>query len=290
MKEVVTCSGARHIGESIARKLKARHSELETRKFPDGELYIRFNRDLNKKKILLVQSFYGEINDKIIEVLLAGYTAKELGAKKVELLALYFPYFRQDKRFKKGEAISIEVMSKLFKIFNKIYFLDPHLHRIKKVKDVFSNGKKVSAIPIVSSYLKKLNLKAPVFIGPDIESHQWVKEASRELGKVFVFEKQRKGDKDVEIKKSSELKKEDVEGKEIVIIDDIISTGNTMLETIKNLKRLKPKKIICVGIHGIFINDSLNELKKYAKIISTNTIPSKASKIDISDIAKHVSK
>jgi len=289
MKEVVACSGAVHITKNIARKANAGYSELEVKKFPDGELNVRFKKNLKKKRVILVQSFYGNVNDKIIETILAGYTAKNLGAKKVNLLALYFPYFRQDKRFREGEAISIQIISKLFtSAFDKIYFVDPHLHRIHKVKEVFSNGKKISVIPIIVEYLKKLKLKNPVFIGPDKESHQWAREAAKELGDAFIFKKTRRGSRDVSIKKSSNLEKNDVERNDVVILDDIISTGNTMLETVKGIKKLKPKRIFCVGIHGLFVGDSLENLKKYAKVITTNTISSDVSKIDISKIGKEI--
>ncbi len=291
MKEVIACSGAIDVAKSIAKKSKVSYSTLKVKKFPDGEIYIRFNKDLKGKNVLLIQSFYGDVNDKLIETLLAGKTAREMGAKKIELLALYFPYFRQDKRFNPGEAISIKIISNLFKRpFNKIYFIDPHLHRIHKVKKVFPNGKRISVIPIIVDYLKKLRLKNPVFIGPDKESHQWAKEAAKELGKAFVFEKTRKNSKDVSIKKSSSLKRKDIEKKDVVIIDDIISTGNTMLETVKGIKKLKPKSILCVGIHGLFVGNSLKELKKHSKIITTNTIPSSVSKIDISNIGKNILK
>lgn len=285
MKEIISCSGATHISREIAKKAKASYSELEINKFPDGELNIRFKKNVKNKKIILVQSFYGDINDKIIETLLAAHTARELGAKKVVLLALYFPYFRQDKRFKEGESISIKIISKMFgRVFNRVYFVDPHLHRIHNVKEVLLKGKRISVIPIITEHLKKLKLKNPVFIGPDKESHQWAREAAKELGNAFVFKKTRKSSVDVNIKKSSELKKSDIFQNDVVIIDDIISTGNTMLETVKGIKKLNPKRIFCVGIHGIFIGNSLKELKKYSQVISTNTIPSSVSKIDVSDI------
>ncbi len=286
MEEViVSCSGGKHVGKDIAKNLKIKYSELSTEKFPDEELNIKFKTEIKNKKVILIQSFYDNLNEKIIETLFAYYTAKDLGAKKIELISPYFPYFRQDKRFEKGQGVSIKIISKLFKIFDKIYFIDPHLHRIKKLKQVFKNGKKLDATPLISEYVKNKKIKNPLFIGPDVESGQWAKKAADIINeKSAILKKKRYSDRKVEIKLD---KKINVEGKNLILVDDIISTGHTMLETIKKIKKMKPKKIYCIAIHGVFADKkTLNELKKHSEVICTNTIPNKEGKIDISNLFK----
>jgi len=286
MTEVIICSGARHVGKKIAKKMNASWQEIEYRKFPDGESHIRYVKDVRGKNLLLVQSFYGNINDQIIEVLLAFHTAKDLGAKKVELLSLYPPYFRQDTRFKAGEAVSLKVMGKILGVFDKIYFIDPHLHRIDNVKKAFKNGERLSSARIIANYINKLRLKNPIFVGPDIESDQWTSKISIMLGKEHTtMRKKRYGDRKVDIWLTGHVY---AKGREIVIIDDIISTGRTVLKAIKLLEKLKPSKIYCIAIHGIFLDDSLKQLEKHATVISTNTIPSKVAKIDISGIVEEM--
>ncbi len=286
MKEViVSCSGGKHVAKNIAKNLKIKYSELSVEKFPDGEINIKFKTDLKNKKVILVQSFYDNLNEKIIETLFAYYTAKDLGAKKIELISPYFPYFRQDKRFEKGQGVSIRIISKLFKVFDKIYFIDPHLHRIKKLKQVFKNGKKLDATPLISRYVKKRKIKNPLFIGPDIESGQWAKKAADIIDEESaILRKKRYSDRKVEIKLN---KKINVKERNLILVDDIISTGHTMLETIKKIEKMKPKKIYCVAIHGVFADKkTLNKLKKHSEIICTNTIPNKEGKIDISELFK----
>ena len=285
-KEVIVCSGAKHIGKNIAKKFGAKFQILTTKKFPDGEICVKFEEDVRGKNLIFVQSFFGEISDKIIEVLFAAYNAKDLGAKRIELLSLYPPYFRQDKRFNSGEAISIQILGKLFEVFDKVYFVDPHLHRIKEVKEVFKKGERLSSVNVLTNYIQKLKLKNPVFVGPDIESDQWAQNVAIILGKKHVIlRKKRLGDRKVQVKLDGGI---DLKNKELVIIDDIISTGHTMLKTIKLLKKFKPKKIYCIAVHGLFLENSLKKLSKYAEILSTNTIPSKVSKIDISGIAEEI--
>ena len=214
-KLVIACSGARHIGKKIAQKLKADYSELSVIKFPDKEFDIRFLKEIKGREILLIQGFYNDLNAKIIETLFAGHTAKDLGAKKVNLLALYFPYLRKDKRFKPGECVSVEVMVKLFKIFDKLFIVEPHLHRIKNLRKLFSNGKRITVIPIIADYIKNMKIKNPVFIGPDIESVQWAKHVADLLGeKPIILKKVRYGARKVKIKT---LKQINLKGKNIII-------------------------------------------------------------------------
>ena len=111
---IVSCSHGRHLGYLIAKRLKARHSNLIVDKFPDDELYIRFDCELENKDIILVQSFYRNISDCIIEVVFAARAAQESGARRVALVAPYFPYLRQDKRFRKGEAVSQLITAGVF--------------------------------------------------------------------------------------------------------------------------------------------------------------------------------
>lgn len=288
-KEVIECSGGKHISKDISKYLAAGYSKLKVKKFPDEELYVKLpsKKRIKGKKIILVQSFHGNLNEKIVETLMAFYTAKDLGAKKVELFSLYFPYFRQDKRFNPGEVVSIQVISELFKDFDKIYFIDPHLHRIKNLKDVFKNGKRLTSVNIIADYLKNKKIKDKIFVGPDVESEQWAKQVADNLeAESTILRKKRLGDRKVKIKFSGEA---EVKGKTVIIIDDIISTGHTMFETIKGVKKYKPKQIYCITIHGIFADrKQLDKLKKNAKVISTNTIPTKAAKIDISSLAKKI--
>src|SRR3989338_2694834 len=128
---VVSCSNGMHLGKRIASRLKAQHSILISDKFPDDELRVAFNCNLKNKNLFLVQSFYKNISDCLIESILAAKTAKELGAKKIHLIAPYFPYLRQDKRFRKGEAVSQYIIASLIdNAFDSVTIIDPHLHRI----------------------------------------------------------------------------------------------------------------------------------------------------------------
>ena len=161
--------------------------------------------------------------------------------------------------------------------------MDPHLHRKNKLQNLFKiKSKKLTANNLIADYIKK-NIKNPVIIGPDEESYKWAKDVANILGvNSFILNKKRYSSYHVKIKLN---KKINLRNKNVVIIDDIISTGNTILETVKILRRLGAKNIYCICVHGIFANDALNKLKKAGiEVVSTNTIPNKMAKIDVSGV------
>lgn len=281
---IISCSHGRHLGYAIAKKLNEKHSGLIVDKFPDDELHIRSGSELKNKVVVLVQSFYKNISDCIIEIILAAKTAQELGAKKIALAAPYFPYLRQDKRFHKGEAVSQRIIAGLIdKYFDEVYIMDPHLHRKNKLENIFRiKSKKLTANPLIADYIKK-NIKNPVVIGPDEESYKWAKNVAEILDiESAILKKKRYSSYHVEVKLN---KKVNLKNKNAVVIDDIISTGHTILETAKILRKSGARKIYCICVHGIFVNNALNKLRK-AKInvVSTNTIPSEVAKIDVSGV------
>ncbi len=272
-----------NIAKRVAKHLRKRYSHIYIDKFPDKELYLKFNENVKGKDVVIIQSFYNNINQSLIETLFACYTAKDLGARKVTLVATYFPYLRQDKMFNKGECVSDKIVARLFdKSIDKIIIINPHMHRRKSLNEIFKIKTHIlTAKSLILDYLdKKRNFD--VLIGPDEESYQWIKSVARALRiKAYILKKKRFNARKVKIILPKRI---DVKDKNIVIIDDIVSTGNTLLETIKLLRKKGAKKITCLVVHGIFLENSLEKLRRYAEIIATNTIPNKVARIDISGL------
>jgi len=281
---IIGCSRGKHLAGKIAKKLRRPYSELKVKRFPDGELYVRFMKDIRNKEVVLVQSFYGYISDCIIETIFAAETAKDLGAKKVTLVATYFPYLRQDKRFNPGESISNEVMAELInKYFDSVYIIDPHLHREANLSHIFSiKAKRIDSNPLIGNYIKK-HIKNPLIVGPDWESFKWAQKVAEKINcEHVILEKKRITSRKVVVKLN---KKIDIKGKNIVFVDDIISTGNTIIEAVKNIKKLGAKKFYCIAVHGIFVEKALEKLRKAnVKVVTTNTIPNSVAKIDVSGL------
>ena len=271
------------LARNVAKRVKGEYSLIELDKFPDNEIYLRIRKNIKGKEVVLIESYFNP-DEKIIRTLFFAYTARELGAKKVRLVASYLPYIRQDKRFKEGEVISSKIIGKLFSIFDEIIAIDPHLHRYKSLSEIFyTNVKKLSANHLIKEYIKN-NFKNSVIIGPDEESYQWALNIAKELKtNATILQKKRFSSRKVSVKLMHDI---EVKGKKVVVIDDMVSTGHTVIEAVKLLKKKKAKEIDAVCVHGLFVEDADKKLRKYGvrNIVSTNTIESKYSKIDVSGL------
>ncbi len=282
---VTSCGNSVKLAKTLARKLNAKFSPLTILSFPDGDVYLKFNTSLTGKKVILVQSFQPLPNRSLFDVLFAAETAKDLGAKKVILVAPYLAYMRQDKRFNPGEAISSKIMAKLLNnSIDKIITIDPHLHRYTSLKELFTiSAKALTANTLIADYIQK-KIKNCVIIGPDWESSQWAETIAKRIGaESTVLRKTRFSSRQVAEKM---IKPVQLAGKKAVIVDDIISTGHTIAEAAKQARKMKAKSITAIGVHGLFVEGAVDKLKKAGvdKIITTNCIEHKTNQIDIAPL------
>ncbi len=274
--------------EKLATDLVAKTNyelgSLTFRHFPDGESYIKINSDVKNKKIILLCGLENP-DIKIMGLMFFSQTAKELGAKEIVLVAPYLGYMRMDKRFNDGEAISSNIFAKfLSQHIDWLITIDPHLHRHKNLAEIYAIPcTALHATKPIAAWIKS-NVKNPLLIGPDEESEQWVSEIAKKSDAAFVILKKiRHGDRDVEISIPQIEKYRECTP---VLVDDIISTGKTMLATIKHLKNLHTKPAIIIGVHAIFADDAFAELKKSGaeKIITCDTIFHSSNMIELGDI------
>ena len=280
---ITSLSNSKSIAKSLARKLKCKYSGTTISSFPDGDLYLKFNTNLKKKKLVIVQSFQPHSDMSLFDIVFAAETAKSLGAKKVILVAPYLAYMRQDKRFNSGECISSRVMAKMLNnSIDKLITIDPHIHRYKSLKDIFTiSAKKLTANPLIAEYIQK-KFKNEVIIGPDWESYQWAESIAKHV-QATVLKKTRFSSRHVEVKM---IKPVPIKGKNVIIVDDIISTGHTVAEAAKKARKMGAKSVSAIGVHGLFVENGMEKLKKAGvnKIITTNCIEHKTNKIDVTPL------
>ncbi len=276
-----TLPGNEEMAFKIAALLGCEMGNVVIRHFPDGETYIDVESNVLGAEIIVVASLH-QPDDKLLPLYFLCKTVKELGAYSVKLVAPYLPYMRQDKRFKPGECITSDLFACLLSTFvDELITIDPHLHRHHQMGEIYSvPAKVIHASHLIAEWIKK-NVPDALLVGPDEESEQWVSTVANEAEKPFIILKKiRKGDKDVTIKipNVSEWKNHTP-----VLIDDIISTARTMIETIKQLRKAGFKPPVCIGVHGIFADNAYQELAKTgARVITSNTIPHETNSIDVS--------
>ena len=293
MVVVTTLNNSEKLAKKIAREVKGKYFKTDVSSFPDGDIYMRFGSDVKGKKVIIVESFQnqkatkGISNWSLYTSYFAAKAAKKQGAKKVILVAPYLAFMRQDKEFNKGEAISAQIMAEMINSsFDKILTVDPHLHRIRKMKDVFTiSAKNLTANSVIAKFVKKSfkNKKNLLIMGPDWESYQWADEIAKEVGvKDTVLHKDRHSGRNVDVKLTEEI---DLKGKDIVIVDDIISTGNTMIKAAIKSKKLGAKSVTAIGVHGLFVENGLKKMKKhFDNIYTVDTIEHETNKIEISSV------
>lgn len=284
MKPLIFSLYKHPIAASIASQLNIPVGKFIFRPFPDEETYLKIESAVKNKTIIIIDSL-DHANQKTIPLLFFAKTVKELGAKQVGLIAPYLAYLRQDKRFQSGEGITSLYFSEILsKHFDWLLTIDPHLHRYHHLNEIYSIPTKIiHTSSVISQWIKK-NIYNPLLIGPDIESKQWVEDLSNQISVPYVIlEKKRHGDKTVEIKLPDISNYQKCTP---VLVDDIISTGQTMLETIKHLKILNMVTPVCIGVHAIFAHDAYQRLfeAKIDNVITCNTIPHSSNQIDVSTL------
>lgn len=271
-----------HLADEICQKLQYSRGAINIHHFPDKEIMIRIDTPVKNNTAIFVAST-DRPNEKMAALFFAANTAKDLGATKVGLIAPYLAYMRQDKQFHPGESITSKYYAQMISAhFDWLMTIDPHLHRWHALNEVFTiPSKLLHATQAIANWLQN-NIQNPVLIGPDMESEQWVGEIAKTADIPFlIVNKQRLGDASV---KSTIPKIENYMNHTLVVIDDIISTGMTMIATINHLKSLNSNPIYCIGVHAIFADNAYEKLSALAEVITCNTITHPSNKIDVSNI------
>ena len=283
MRLFLPLPGNETLADELARLSGGAIGTLEIRRFPDGESYVRLIADVAGKDVDFVCTL-ARADDQILRLIFAAKTARELGAKTVRLIAPYLAYMRQDKRFQDGESISSTHFAKLLSdCFDSLITIDPHLHRIADLAEIFTiPTKAVHAAPLLADWIGD-NVENALVVGPDSESQQWVEAVAERAGaRHLVLNKKRLGDHEVEILVPDLT---DYEGLAPVLVDDIISSGRTMIETAEALVARGFPKPFILTVHALFAGSAYWQLNQLAAdIISTDAVPHETSRIGIAEL------
>ena len=268
----------------IASQLNAKVGRINHRLFPDGETYLQVLDDVAEQDIIIVNDLH-QPNSKTVELILLSHTLKSLGAVSVGLVAPYLAYMRQDKVFHPGEGISSHYYAQLLSDhFDWLVTVDPHLHRIDSLSDIYHIPAHTlhATVPVANWIVQ--NVEKPLLIGPDSESEQWVKAIGQHANIDFeVLTKVRHGDHDVEV---SVPNIEAYLNHTPVLVDDIISTGRTMIETANHLEKAGLKAPVCVAVHAVFAPNAIEQMtaSHIGRVVSANSIVHDSNAIDLSEL------
>ncbi|HYM35428.1 MAG TPA: ribose-phosphate pyrophosphokinase, partial [Steroidobacteraceae bacterium] len=277
---IVAMPGNEPMTHALAKALDAEVGQIEFRSFPDGETYLRYLTEVAERTLILVCTL-DRPNSKFLPLLFAAATARELFSAKIGLVAPYLAYMRQDRRFNSGEAVtSRQIAHLLSDAFDWLITIDPHLHRYSSLGEIYRIPTQVvHAAPLISEWIKA-HVANSFIIGPDSESEQWVSSIARYVGAPYtVLEKTRYGDRNVEIVVGT---LDQLNDRTPVLVDDIISSGRTMIEPVRQIKMRKTPAPICIAVHGVFADNSDRLLTQAgARVVTTNSISHDSNEVDV---------
>lgn len=278
---VFSLPGHEALGTRLAEALRAEEGALTVRQFPDGESYVRGETPCVGRDVILAANLF-QPNGQFLPLIYSARALRVLGARRVILVTPYLPYMRQDARFKPGEVVTSRIFAKLVSdTVDGLVTIDPHLHRYTTLGEIYAIPTRVEhAAPAVATWIQS-HVEQPVIVGPDSESEQWVSEVADMADAPFiVLAKTRRGDRDVEITVPPLAPWREHTP---VLVDDIISTARTMIETINHLNQAGYAKPICIGVHAVFADDAYSGLRDSGveDVVTCNTVEHPSNAIDV---------
>ena len=280
---IIAGTASPKLAARVATELRCPLLNPEIKHFPDGELYVRLDAKLEGKHVVIVQSTSQPQNDNLIELFLMLDAAKDLGAQHVTAVVPYLTSPRQDKRFKPEEATSVHTICKLIEHAGADDFLTVDMRNDGIMQNFSIPTCNLTAMPLLGQYLAKLKLQDPVILGVNQESLERVRMVAAELKADYDYlEKRRMNPKKIAI----QPKHLEVAGRDVVLVDDIISTGGTIIEATRILRRQHARKIYAACTHPVLAENALQKILKVSvrAVIATDTIEHRTSVVSVAPI------
>lgn len=281
MPLVLAFPGNEALADAIAGTVGAEYATIDLHEFPDSETRVTVSCAVAGRDVILACTL-DHPNSKLVALYLAAANLRELGARRLLLAAPYLAYMRQDCRFNPGEGISAAYIGAWLSTFlDGLVTVDPHLHRIRTLDQVYRVPTLVvHAAAQVGRWIGQ-SVRNPVVVGPDSESLQWVSEVARATScPYFVLSKVRHGDRDVEVQLPDKLVPGDYTP---VLVDDIVSSGRTMIAAAHALRGAGFGEAVCVAVHALFPQAVYDELRHGGalRVVSCNTVTHPSNAIDL---------
>jgi len=280
----VAGSASGKLAARVAKSLGCPLVRPEVTRFPDGESYVRADHDFRDEHAIVVQSTCYPQNDNLIELFLLLDTAKDLGAKRVTAVVPYFGYARQDKRFKPGEAVSVRTMCKLIERAGADDIFTVDIHEEEIMANFAIPAYNLTAMSLIGRYIDKhLDLRDPVVLAPDQGALRHAKRAAAEFMADYDYLYKTR---QTSTKVTMRPKRLNVSRRDVVIVDDIISTGGTVIEAVRILKKQGARDIYAACTHPVLAGGALRKIIAAGarKVIATDTIEHKTSVISVAPV------
>ncbi|WP_048439362.1 ribose-phosphate diphosphokinase [Caenimonas sp. SL110] len=286
---IVALPGGIRLAAALSGLLGCECSPLAVHTFPDGETSVRIDAPVAGRRVVFAGSLHHP-DARTLPLLFAADAARELGATSTGLVAPYLAYMRQDARFRPGEAITSRTYARMLsQSLDLLITVDPHLHRWHALGEIYSiPTQAVAAAPAIAAWLVE-HVRHPLIVGPDAESEQWVSEVARLAGAPWtVLSKKRHGDRDVSVYALDQAAVESGawHGHTPVLLDDIVSSGETLVAASAALQHAGLGATICIAVHALFATGALERMRGagIARIVSCDTIEHETNAIELAPL------
>ena len=281
---VVPGPASQSLGNKIAESLNARIVPVNLKAFPDGEYCLRFEGDVAGEEVVVVQTTGPPQDTNIMQLLLMLDATKDLGAKKVTAVVPYLAFARQDKRFLAGEAISGETLVKLVEACGTDQFITVNIHAKNTLNKFRVPTKNLSAITLLAEHFKSQGLDGAFSLSPDKGAIGLAEEANRVLGGGCGWLRKERDRYTGEIQ--VEEKSLNVDGRDVIVFDDIISTGGTIARAIKMLKSQGARRVYAACAHPLLIGEAKTKILESGveEIVGTDSIPSSGKTVSLAPL------
>jgi ribose-phosphate pyrophosphokinase len=281
---VVPGPASQDLGKKVAEILDTRIVSVNLKSFPDGEYCLRFEGDLNGEDVAVIQSTGPPQDRNIMQLLLMLDTAKVLGAKKVTAVVPYLAFSRQDKRFLPGEVISAETIVKLIDSCGIDQFITVNIHSEDILNRFSIPNQNLSAITLLAEHFENRGLDRAFSLSPDKGAVELAEEADMVLrgGCGWLRKERDRYTGEIQVEKKS-LK---VKGRDVIVFDDIISTGGTIARAVKMLKTQGALRVYAACVHPLLIGDAKQKILQNGaeEIVGTDSIPSFVKKVSLAPL------
>jgi ribose-phosphate pyrophosphokinase len=282
--KIAVCSASQELGEKISQLTGYEKVNVASRIFPDGESYVRLEGNVENEHVIIVQTTCAPQDTRLLQLAFTAAAAKRNNAKKITAVVPYLAYARQDKIFLQGENISIETLAKMLGAVGIDQLITVNVHEANALKLFPFPATTISAIPLLAEYFVKKGIKNAFALSPDKGAMYIADQAKQTLGgESGHLEKVRDRYTGQTTQTAAHI---NVKDKSVIIFDDIISTGGTIVGAAKILKEQGAAHVYTACVHGLFIGDAEKRILDAGveEIIATDSVPGKNSKVSLAPL------